>query len=301
MNHDSPPAGPAMSFEQAYYEADSFWAGDALTDSGNRSRVELTAAVVPRDVRSLLDAGCGNGVFGIALAAARPDIALVGMDRSAAALKYAPFETIQGSLESIPFPDGSFDCVSCLQVIEHLPLGVYEVALRELVRVSRRYVIVGVPYKEDLEKDTTVCPACKTRFNIDLHLRTYDDAKIANLFTEHGGRMTRIEFPARRLRLKYVNEVLGYLRRDRTPQGFLSPICPVCGYSEGDLAAAPVVDTSVPGPAGQGSGLRATAKRLARSIGKIWPREEVFGYWAIALYEFPDRETPVAAQEQGGG
>ena len=45
--------------------------------------------------------------------------------------------------EPLPFPDGSFDCVLCLDVLEHLdnPHAVFD----ELCRVSRRYVVISLP------------------------------------------------------------------------------------------------------------------------------------------------------------
>lgn len=45
--------------------------------------------------------------------------------------------------ESIPFPDASFDCVLCLDVLEHLD-NLHEI-FDELCRVSRRYVITSLP------------------------------------------------------------------------------------------------------------------------------------------------------------
>jgi len=50
-------------FEKAYYEHAGFWNGDMVQDDANRRRIELTAAMVPGEAGSLLDAGCGNGVF----------------------------------------------------------------------------------------------------------------------------------------------------------------------------------------------------------------------------------------------
>lgn len=45
--------------------------------------------------------------------------------------------------EKIPFPDNSFDCVLCLDVLEHLE-NIHEV-FDELCRVTRRYVIISLP------------------------------------------------------------------------------------------------------------------------------------------------------------
>jgi len=45
--------------------------------------------------------------------------------------------------DQIPFADNTYDCVLCLDVLEHLD-NIYEV-FDELCRVSRRYVIISLP------------------------------------------------------------------------------------------------------------------------------------------------------------
>lgn len=45
--------------------------------------------------------------------------------------------------EGIPFPDNSFDCVLCLDVLEHLE-NIHQV-FDELCRVTRRYVVISLP------------------------------------------------------------------------------------------------------------------------------------------------------------
>ncbi|MBN1886760.1 MAG: methyltransferase domain-containing protein [Thermoflexales bacterium] len=45
--------------------------------------------------------------------------------------------------EKVPFPDNSFDCVLCLDVLEHLD-NIHEI-FDELCRVTRRHVIISLP------------------------------------------------------------------------------------------------------------------------------------------------------------
>ena len=54
-----------------------------------------------------------------------------------------PDQQIDLEKENIPFPDDSFDCVLCLDVLEHLE-NIHEV-FDELCRVSRRYVVISLP------------------------------------------------------------------------------------------------------------------------------------------------------------
>ncbi|MEW6661065.1 MAG: class I SAM-dependent methyltransferase [Bacillota bacterium] len=50
-----------------------------------------------------------------------------------------------GTATSLPFPGLSFDFVISVDVLEHLPPGERERALREMWRVARKCVICGVP------------------------------------------------------------------------------------------------------------------------------------------------------------
>jgi SAM-dependent methyltransferase len=54
-----------------------------------------------------------------------------------------PDQQVDLENEKIPFPDNSFDCVLCLDVLEHLD-NIYEV-FDELCRVSRHYGITSLP------------------------------------------------------------------------------------------------------------------------------------------------------------
>jgi SAM-dependent methyltransferase len=75
----------------------------------------------------VLDAGCGEGVI-VEEYARR--LAITGVDAN-----YASAHVTQGSLGSLPFPDGSFDHALCLDVLEHLSFEEQPRALAELHRV----------------------------------------------------------------------------------------------------------------------------------------------------------------------
>jgi SAM-dependent methyltransferase len=79
------------------------------------------------DGTRVLDAGCGEGVL-VEEYAERLNIQ--GLDPN-----YGSVHVRQGSLLSAPFGDGTFDRVLCLDVLEHLPLGQQELAMRELHRL----------------------------------------------------------------------------------------------------------------------------------------------------------------------
>ena len=96
---------------------------------------ELERLALPASAR-VLDAGCGSGRTLLDLARLG-EVSGVELNEEAAAVARArgPFDVRIGRVEELPFPDASFDLVTCLDVIEHTPDDV--AALRELRRVSR--------------------------------------------------------------------------------------------------------------------------------------------------------------------
>jgi SAM-dependent methyltransferase len=56
---------------------------------------------------------------------------------------------IRGDGRALPFPDGAFDVVSALDVLEHVPATDRPVFLREMVRVASRLVVLAGPRADD--------------------------------------------------------------------------------------------------------------------------------------------------------
>ena len=104
------------------------------------------------DVRpaSVLDAGCGEGVVTDRIARLVPDAAVVGLDvgdpRLVAEWDERAGENLvfhAGSAYSLPYPDGAFELVCALEVLEHLERPA--AGLEELARVSSRALVLSVP------------------------------------------------------------------------------------------------------------------------------------------------------------
>jgi SAM-dependent methyltransferase len=77
----------------------------------------------------VLDAGCGEGVL---VDEFHGRLAIEGVDPN-----YASDHVRRGSLDALPYADGSFDRALCLDVLEHLALANQPRALAELFRVVR--------------------------------------------------------------------------------------------------------------------------------------------------------------------
>lgn len=87
----------------------------------------------------VLDAGCGEGLL-VEEYAAR--LSIEGLDPN-----YVAPHVRQGSLMALPYADGAFDRVLCLDVLEHLAFDEQPRALAELHRVLRAggEALVSVP------------------------------------------------------------------------------------------------------------------------------------------------------------
>jgi SAM-dependent methyltransferase len=118
-----------------------------VLDRFRAALVNEAAALAPRRV---LDAGCGEGIVAGWLSGALPDSALTGVDARPEAIaefwrRNPGLEAEIGDLYALPFGDDEFDLVLAIEVLEHLDRP--RAALRELVRVSARSLILTVPHE----------------------------------------------------------------------------------------------------------------------------------------------------------
>jgi SAM-dependent methyltransferase len=109
-------------------------------------RAELDRLALPPGAR-ILDAGCGSGRTLVELANYGGEVCGIELNSDAAELARARgLGDVQvGRLEELPWEDGAFDLITCLDVIEHVPDDV--TALVELRRVVAPggWLLVTVP------------------------------------------------------------------------------------------------------------------------------------------------------------
>lgn len=136
-----------------------------------KARLQELLSLIPANVSSILDAGCGDGALVNRLASRYSQV--IGLDLSLEALRYVRVSKLLASLKSIPFPDRSFDLVICSEVLEHLPEDIYISASTELQRVANKYLLISVPNNELLEQGMMKCGWCGTVFHSFGHVRTF--------------------------------------------------------------------------------------------------------------------------------
>ena len=262
-------------FEKNYYEAQVFWGNGMLEDADNLKRFEFTMSLIPPEVQSIADVGCGNGVFVNTLQIKKNHIEIVGIDRSLKALEYVQTKKVQGNIIKLPFDNNRFDCVTCLEVLEHLSIEDYEKALDELTRVAGKYVIISVPFNEKLEEAHTQCPACKSIFNYEMHLRNFNETAFVHLLDDYG-------FENRTFtKLNKTSKFIGHFRYRKLfyPEQLLkwrSPVCPLCGFKQ--------KPTEVTSPLKLILKKRKMISYISSFPKMFWPKEYSY-YWIIGLFE----------------
>ncbi|HKB88296.1 MAG TPA: methyltransferase domain-containing protein [Patescibacteria group bacterium] len=53
---------------------------------------------------------------------------------------------VVGDVTKLPFKDNSYDTSCAFEVLEHIPFEEFSIALKELRRVSKKYVVISLPY-----------------------------------------------------------------------------------------------------------------------------------------------------------
>ncbi len=258
--------------ESGRYENPALWDRNRFTPE-DHARANETVGWTPSDAISVLDVGCGNGLLTERLQRER---FAVGVDRSRYALTQFTAPRSQADVIALPFANAAFDCVVCAEVVEHLPLSVYRTALCELARVAKRYILITVPYCEDLLSGHVVCPACHCRFNANYHLRSFDERAVRMLFRDQPQiKLSRLAglSSERTRRLARLWTTLLLLRYDVLGAPALAGHmqCPHCGHRP-----LPVGATE--------SSTVAPRLGLAGIMERFWPKRDAYRWW-IALYE----------------
>jgi ubiquinone/menaquinone biosynthesis C-methylase UbiE len=131
----------------------------------------------------VLDVGCGKGFLVKDLMLECPGLEAYGLDISHYALMNCEKEVVGrlhlGTATSLPFPDGSFDCVISLNTIHNLVRDDVLVAMREIQRLSGGRAFVQVDsYRTPEEREIAVSWIITARFHDypDGWLKAYAEA-----------------------------------------------------------------------------------------------------------------------------
>jgi len=130
-----------------------------------------------------LDIGARDGHFSAVLA--KYFNRVVALDLEKPDINHNKIECVKGDITCLDFDDGDFDLVFCAEVLEHIPKSLLYKATFELSRVSNRYIIVGVPYKQDIRVGRTTCYTCGMKNPPWGHINNFSEKKIKKLFPSY--------------------------------------------------------------------------------------------------------------------
>ncbi|MDD4031584.1 MAG: class I SAM-dependent methyltransferase [Bacteroidales bacterium] len=156
-------------------------------------RVDSIMRMLPAQAQQVLEAGCRDGYITLKLAEKYP--AVTALDLSLPAIHHPRVVCVQGDITSLAFADKSFDLVICTEVLEHIPPNMLETACAELLRVTSRYLLIGVPYRQDLRVHATRCVHCKSINPTTGHVNTFDRERLMSLFGNR--QFIKTEYPGR--------------------------------------------------------------------------------------------------------
>jgi SAM-dependent methyltransferase len=126
----------------------------------------------------VLDIGARDGHFSRLLTEYFP--AVTALDLKKPEFEHPGVTTVAGDVTRLAFPDNSFDCVFCAEVLEHIPA--LEAACSEIHRVAAREVIIGVPYRQDIRVGKTTCQSCGKSNPPWGHVNSFDERRLQFLF-----------------------------------------------------------------------------------------------------------------------
>ena len=266
-----------------YYEQANLWDRDLCKDPDEETRIVQAINVIPSDVRTVVDLGCGNGAFvnGLLGQCSGRFGRVVGLDSSQEALRHVKAEAAQGSIAELPFEDESFDLVTCMETLEHLSQADFQRAVDEMQRVSRKYILLTVPNRENLTRQLVMCPECRCCFNPYFHVRSFDESRLRELLARF--RPLRIENVGPCSRERTYNTLAYGLRlmtgRRRPPA---ISVCPQCGFQQTEAEQSATDRARTP------TLFDHAVHAVKFLMGVVTPTQES-SRWLLALYE---RQSP---------
>ncbi len=145
-----------------------------------QERINNILSLIPEDASSILDVGARDGYISLRLASRFDSV--TALDLVKPNIQHEKIISVKGDISQLTFPDNSFDVVLCAEVLEHIIPSQLVNACQELFRVSRKYTVIGVPYKQDLRVGRTTCGNCGAKNPPWGHLNAFDEKQLENLF-----------------------------------------------------------------------------------------------------------------------
>lgn len=167
---------PSVSNREIYEATQEGELVHAPLGPGDLPRFAATAKYLRSDIKSLLDVGCHTADWLNYIVKKHGVEQHLGIDVARNRLeegkrRYPHLNLRVCFAEELDVPPGSFDAVTSMEVLEHIPdwLSV----LHSMLRIAAKQVLVTVPYRQQIVY--TVCIHCAKMTPLYGHLRSYSE------------------------------------------------------------------------------------------------------------------------------
>jgi ubiquinone/menaquinone biosynthesis C-methylase UbiE len=145
----------------------------------NKPSLEIILKKIDPSAQTLIDVGSGNGFLLKQVHERHPKLQLTGFDIKNSDENGTIYSYVKGNIEKMPFPDKSFDVVTCTHTVEHLLR--LEQCMSELVRIARKQLFIVTPcqryYYYTLDEHVNVFPF-KEKLTSAIPLKKYSCEKL---------------------------------------------------------------------------------------------------------------------------
>lgn len=145
-------------------------------------RIGDLMAMLPESIGSALDIGARDGFISKLLADRIANVTALDLDLPVIA--DPRIQCLRGDITELTIADNSFDLVFCAEVLEHIPTQLLGTAAKELGRVAHQYLLIGVPYRQDIRVGRTTCQHCGKISPPYGHVNRFDENALKVLFPD---------------------------------------------------------------------------------------------------------------------
>ena len=145
-----------------------------------QARIRDLFELIPQQGERALDIGARDGYMARLLADRFQEV--VALDLEQPKIDHPRVLAVKGNAANLEFPDRFFDVVLCAEVLEHIPPEILPEVCRQIYRVSRGVIVIGVPYRQDLRCGRTTCSSCGWKNPPWGHVNSFDEYRLRSLF-----------------------------------------------------------------------------------------------------------------------
>ena len=179
------PARPLLNASHRFLSIRFMELPQYLNNEREHERITDLLALTPA-VKTTLDVGCREGFIASKLAERGASVTAVDLQCP----QIEGVTCVTGNATKLAFADRSFELVFCAEVLEHI--ADCNTAADEICRVASRYIVIAVPYKQDLTFYHSTCRNCGRSNPPWGHVNSFDERKLYSLFPAF--RPVRISF-----------------------------------------------------------------------------------------------------------